>query len=763
MADEGLKEAALYFHKHPRPGKLTVEATKPLATQRDLSLAYSPGVAYACMAIVEDPNEVRNMTARGNLVGVITNGTAVLGLGNIGPLASKPVMEGKAVLFKKFAYIDVFDLEVDELDVDKFCDVVASLEPTFGGINLEDIKAPECFEIEEKLRARMNIPVFHDDQHGTAIIVAAAILSGLRCVDKKLEDIKLVTSGAGAAALACLKLLVSMGVKYENITVTDIDGVVYKGRAAMNPHLEVFAQDTDARTLGEVMDGADVFLGLSAPGVLKQDMVKKMAKDPLVLALANPDPEITPEDVRAVRPDALICTGRSDYPNQVNNVLCFPYIFRGALDVGATTINEEMKIAAVEAIADLAQQEASDIVASAYGGEAPSFGPEYLIPKPFDPRLILEIAPRVARAAMDSGVATMPMEDFDWYHEKLSQFVYRSGQVMRPVVLSAKQDPKRIAFAEGEQDRILRAAQSIVDEGIARPLLIGRRDVIAGKIEELHLRLKPDEDIEIVDMQNDDRLDSFAATYHEMMARRGVAPDRARQIMRNRPTAISSVMVCRGEADAGICGAIGRWRDHLVEVIDVIGPRSGVHRCTALSLLIMPQGPIFILDTHVNPNPSTSDLVEMVGLATTEVRSFGIEPKVALLSHSNFGSSNLESAVRMRESVAALKKAYPNVEIEGEMHADAALSEATRDRAFPGAGLTGAANLLVMPGIDSANISFNLLKTLGRGLSVGPILLGTAYPMHILTSSVTVRGIINMAAVAVVDAQEHHRIRAKKG
>ena len=759
MADD-LKEAALYYHRFPRPGKLAIEATKPLATQRDLSLAYSPGVAAACNAIVDDPSEAWDLTARANLVGVITNGTAVLGLGNIGPLASKPVMEGKAVLFKKFADIDVFDLEVAETDPDRFVEVVAALEPTFGGINLEDIKAPECFEIERKLRARMKIPVFHDDQHGTAITVAAAVLNGLRLVEKRIEDVRVVTSGAGAAAMACLDLLVALGVRPANVTVTDIVGVVWKGRnEQMDPVKERYAVDTPARTLGEVIEGADVFLGLSAPRVLKPEMVARMADRPMVLALANPTPEIMPEEVRAVRPDALIATGRSDYPNQVNNVLCFPYIFRGALDVGATTINEAMKVAAAEAIASLAHQESSDVVAAAYGDQAMSFGPEYLIPKPFDPRLILEIAPAVAKAAMDSGVATRPIDDFAGYRERLGQFVFRSVQVMRPVFQAAKENPKRVVFAEGEEVNVLRAAQTVVDEGLARPILVGRPDIVGPRIEELRLRLEIGRDIDVVDIENDPRHEAYIETYHRIMARRGISPDRARQIMRARPTAVASLMVRRGDADAGICGVIGRYRDHLAEVTDVIGRRRGVAHLAALSLLILPTGLVFLVDTHVTPDPTVEELVEVVLLAAHEVRSFGLEPKVAFLSHSNFGTTEMPSAVKMRDAVAILHKQHPELEVEGEMHADAALSEPIRQRVFPSSKLTGVANLLVMPNLDAANISFNLLKQTGRGLSVGPMLVGTARPMHIVTPSATVRSIVNVTAVAVVDAQQHERAR----
>ncbi|MCR9072136.1 MAG: NADP-dependent malic enzyme [Alphaproteobacteria bacterium] len=756
---EDLKDAALYYHETPVPGKMAVVPTKPMATQRDLSLAYSPGVAYACTAIVEDPSTAARYTGRQNLVGVVTNGTAVLGLGNIGPLASKPVMEGKAALFKKFADIDVFDIEVAELDVDRFVDVVAALEPTFGGINLEDIKAPECFEIERKLRQRMNIPVFHDDQHGTAICVGAAIFNALRLVDKPMETVRLVTSGAGAAAMACLDLLVAMGLKPENVIITDIDGVVYTGREQMNPVIARYATDTPMRSLAEAVAGADIFLGLSVPGVLKPEMVRTMADRPIIMALANPTPEIMPEEAVAVRDDAIIATGRSDYPNQVNNVLCFPFIFRGALDVGATTINEEMKIAAVTAIADLAMQEASDIVATAYSGQELSFGPEYLIPKPFDPRLIMEIAPRVAQAAMDSGVAMRPIEDFDAYRQKLSQFVYRSGQVMRPVFAKAREEPKKVVYAEGEEERVLRAVQSILDEKLAKPILIGRPEVIERRIERFGLRLKVGRDVDVVDPTNDDRYELYWRTYHDLMERRGVSPDRAREVVRTNDTVIAALMMQLGDADAAICGSVGRYWDHLRHVRQVIGPRRGVTELSAVSLLILPQGSYFMVDTHVTPNPSAEALVEMVELAAIEVRAFGLEPKVAFVSHSHFGTSDEPSAQKMREAVAILAAKHPGLEVEGEMHADSAVSETVRNRTFPNSRLTGSANLLVMPTLDSANVAFNLLKSTGQGLSVGPMLVGTAKPMHILTQSVTVRGIINMTAVAVVDAQAHEIAR----
>ncbi len=763
MADD-LREAALYYHRVPKPGKLAIEATKPLMTQRDLSLAYSPGVAFACNAIADDPSQASNLTARGNLVGVVTNGSAVLGLGNIGPLASKPVMEGKAVLFKKFADIDVFDIELAESEPAKIIDIVAALEPTFGGINLEDIKAPECFIIERALRERMNIPVFHDDQHGTAITVAAAVVNGLELVGKKLGDIKLVASGAGAAALACLDLLVSMGLPRGQIIVTDIIGVVHEGRnELMDPYKERYAVDTDARTLGEVIGGADVFLGLSAPGVLKPDMVERMAEAPLVLALANPTPEIMPEEVKAVRADAIVATGRTDYPNQVNNVLCFPYIFRGALDVGATTINEAMKIAAVEAIAHLARQESSDVVAQAYGDEALVFGPEYLIPKPFDPRLILEIAPAVAKAAIATGAATREIEDFDVYRQRLAQFADRSVPVMRPVSLRARNDPKRVVYAEGEEVRVLRAIQTVVDENLARPILVGRPDIIERRIHDLGLRLKPGVDVEIVNPASDPRYDDYWRTYHRLMERRGVSPARAREVMRTRTTSIAAMMVRKRDADAGICGAHGRYTDHLDKIMDIIGKRPGVGVVAAVNLLIMPQGLFFLVDTFVNPNPSVEQIAEMVVLAAHEVRSFGMEPKVALLSSSNFGTRDIEDAGKMADAVALLRERHPEMEVEGEMHADVAISEVVRNRVFPNSRLSGTANLLVMPNLDAANISYNLLKSTGRGLSLGPILVGTARPMHILTASETARGIINMTAVAAVDAQEHEKARQKAG
>jgi malate dehydrogenase (oxaloacetate-decarboxylating)(NADP+) len=758
MLDE-LSKNALDYHRHPVPGKIEIAATKSLITQRDLALAYSPGVAAACEAIVADPGEARNLTVRGNLVAVITNGTAVLGLGAIGPLAAKPVMEGKAVLFKKFAGINVFDIEVNERDPDKLVDVIAALEPTFGGINLEDIKAPECFYVEKKLRERMKIPVFHDDQHGTAIIVGAAVVNGLRVVGKDIAKVKLVSSGAGAAALACLDMLVALGMKMENIWATDIAGVVYSGRKEeMDENKARYARKTDARKLAEVIEGADVFLGLSAGGVLKPEMVKKMAAKPLILALANPVPEILPEQVKAVRDDAIIATGRSDYPNQVNNVLCFPFIFRGALDVGATTINEAMKLAAVNAIADLAHAEQSDIVAQAYGSDQVCFGPEYLIPRPFDPRLIVKIAPAVAKAAMDSGVATDPIKDFPAYIQKLNEFVYHSGLIMKPVFAQAKKDPRRVVFTEGENERVLRAVQVIADEGLARPIVVGRPDVLERRIERYGLRLRAGKDFELVNPQDDPRHRTYWMEYHRLMERRGVSIPYAKLEMRRRLSLIGAMMIHQGEADGMICGMIGTVKGHLGYIDHVIGKRPGVQNYYAMNLLMLPKRTVFICDTYVNDDPTPEQLTEMTMLASEEIRRFGLTPKVALVSHSSFGTSDSPSAAKMRAALEMIRGRMPGLEIEGEMHGDAALSEDVRQMAFPNSRLKGEANLLVMPTLDAANISFNLLKTVGGyGITVGPILLGAAKPVHILTPTATVRRIINMTALAVVDAQEAQR------
>jgi len=754
---EDLKDAALAYHRQPKPGKLEVTATKPLGNQRDLALAYSPGVAAACMAIADDPAEVSSLTARGNLVAVVSNGTAVLGLGAIGPLAAKPVMEGKAVLFKKFAGIDVFDIELDQRDPEMLIEIVAALEPTFGGINLEDIKAPECFEIESRLRERMNIPVFHDDQHGTAIIVGAAIYNGLQLVGKELADVKLVASGAGAAALACLNLLVALGMRRENIWVTDIVGVVHEGRSEqMDPWKARYAQATDARTLADVIDGADIFLGLSAPGVLKPEMVARMADRPIIMALANPIPEIMPEDALKVRPDAIMATGRSDYPNQVNNVLCFPFIFRGALDVGATTINEEMKLACVRALADLATAEPSEIVVKAYGEER-SFGPEYLIPRPFDPRLILEIAPAVAKAAMDSGVATRPIEDFDAYRQRLTEFVFRSGLIMKPVFERAKQDPKRVIYAEGEDDRVLRAIQVALDEGIARPIAVGRPEVIEVRLKRHGLRAVPGKDFEIINPESDPRYNLYWSTYHRLTERMGISPDRARTIVRTNSTVIAALAVHLGDADAMICGVEGRYQRHLDYIRKVIGLAEGVHEYSALSLLILATGTFFLADTYVTPEPDMEEIVEMTVQAAAHLRGFGIVPKIALLSHSDFGGADTPSARKMREAVRILHRDHPDLEVEGEMHGDSALTEDVRARVFPNSRLTGRANLLIMPNLDAAHISYNLVKALGEALPVGPMLIGTAAPAHILTQSVTARGVVNMTAISVVDAQEHSR------
>ena len=755
---EKLRDASLEYHRNPPAGKLAIRATKPLANQYDLSLAYSPGVAAACEAIVEDPLQAPLLTSRGNLVAVVTNGSAVLGLGPIGPLAAKPVMEGKAVLFKKFAGIDVFDLEVNEADPDRLVDIVTSLEPTFGGINLEDIKAPECFIIERKLRERLSIPVFHDDQHGTAIIVAAALVNALRVVEKDLAGIRMVVSGAGAAALSCLGLLTRMGLPLEQIMVTDKHGVVYRGRQEeMDPFKAVYARATTARTLDEVIDGADVFLGLSAPRVLQPAMVARMADKPVVFALANPEPEILPEEVKAARPDAVIATGRSDYPNQVNNVLCFPYIFRGALDVGATTINEDMELAAVHAIADLAMDEPSDIVARAYGGSDLKFGPEYLIPKPFDPRLIVRVAPAVAKAAMDSGVATRPMDDLKVYRQKLLQFIFQTGTLMNPVFDQAKQDPRRVVYAEGEERNILSAVQQVVDEGMARPVLIGRPGVIKKRIRELNLRLKEGRDYETVDINRDDRFFDYWNQYHQLLGRRGISPAEAKTIIRTQGTAIAALMVHRGEVDAMLCGSVGPYVSHLRHVDQIIARQPGVSDIAAVTALVLPSGTFFLCDTHVTPDPPVEKIVETTLLAARTVQRFGIKPRIALLSHSNFGTRNNPSAAKMRQAVHLLHERAPHLVVDGEMHADAALSEELRNRVLPDSRLRGTANLWILPNLDAANIAYNLLKMLGGGVSIGPMLVGTAKPVHIITSAATVRGIVNMTALSVVEAQELER------
>jgi malate dehydrogenase (oxaloacetate-decarboxylating)(NADP+) len=758
MLDD-VKNNALEYHRQPVAGKIEITATKSLITQRDLALAYSPGVAAACEAIVEDPKQARELTVRGNLVAVITNGTAVLGLGNIGPLAAKPVMEGKAVLFKKFAGINVFDIELAERDPDKLVDIIAALEPTFGGINLEDIKAPECFYIEKKLRSRMKIPVFHDDQHGTAIIVGAAVVNGLRVVAKEIGKVKLVVSGAGAAALACLDMLVALGMKMENIWVTDIKGVVYAGRKEeMDDNKARYARKTDARKLTDVIADADVFLGLSAGGVLKKEMVAKMAPRPMILALANPDPEILPADVKAVRDDAIIATGRSDYPNQVNNVLCFPFIFRGALDVGATTINEPMKLAAVKAIADLALAEQSDIVALAYGHQQISFGPEYLIPRPFDPRLIVKIAPAVARAAMDSGVATSPIEDFPAYAQRLNEFVYHSGLIMKPIFTAAKESPRRIVFSEGEDERILRATQVVIDEGIAKPILVGRPSVLERRIERFGLRIKPGVDFEVINPEGDPRYRDYWTEYHRLTQRKGVSESFAKLEMRRRLTLIGAMLIHKGEADGMICGMIGTHAGHLPYIDQVLGRRPGIGNYYAMNLLMLPKRTVFLCDTYVNVDPTAEQLLEMTVLATEEIRRFGLTPKVALVSHSSFGTSDAPSARKMREALALITERLPELEVEGEMQGDSALSEEVRQAAFPHSHLKGEANLLIMPSLDAANISFNLLKTVGgAGITVGPILLGAAKPVHILTPNATVRRIVNMTALAVVDAAESEK------
>jgi malate dehydrogenase (oxaloacetate-decarboxylating)(NADP+) len=752
-----LRIAALEYHQIPRPGKISVTPTKQLLNQRDLALAYSPGVAAPCEEIVKDPAASYKYTARGNLVAVISNGTAVLGLGNIGPLASKPVMEGKGVLFKKFAAIDVFDIEIAENDPDKLVDIIASLEPTFGGVNLEDIKAPECFYIERKLRERMKIPVFHDDQHGTAIIVGAAILNGLKVVGKAINDCKLVVSGAGAAALACLDLLVDLGFPIENIYVTDLAGVVYKGRAElMDPDKERFAQDTPYRSLSEVIPDADIFLGLSAGGVLKPEMVVKMAPNPLILALANPTPEILPEDAKAVRSDAIIATGRSDYPNQVNNVLCFPYMFRGALDCGATTITREMEIAVVHAIAELAHAEQSDIVASAYGISNLSFGPEYLIPMPFDPRLLTKIAPAVAKAAHDGGVASRPIADLQAYAESLEQFVYRSGSFMKPLFQVAKSAPaelKRIVYAEGEEERVLRAVQVVVDENLARPILVGRPAVLEKRIEKFGLRLKRGQHFEVINPDFDENYRDYWQTYFQMTMRKGVSAEYAKLEMRRRHTLIGAMMVHKGDADGMICGTFGTTLVHLHYIDQVLGKRAGAGVYAAMNFVITGERQLALVDTHINENPTAAELAEITVMAAEELERFGIRPRAALLSHSNFGSSNSESAQKMRAALELVRQRAPELEVDGEMHGDSALDSKLRTKSMPQSTLKGDANLLVMPNMDAANISYNLLKTAaGNGIAVGPVLLGCARPVHILTPSATVRRIVNMTALCVVDA-----------
>ncbi|MFP4207958.1 MAG: NADP-dependent malic enzyme [Wenzhouxiangella sp.] len=758
---EKFREQALEYHRHPIPGKISVTPTKALTTARDLALAYSPGVAAASEAIHADPDSVREFTARGNLVAVISNGSAVLGLGNIGPLAAKPVMEGKGVLFKKFAGIDVFDIEINEPDPDKLIDIIASLEPTFGGINLEDIKAPECFHVEEELKRRMNIPVFHDDQHGTAIITAAAMINGLELAGKKIEQIRLVASGAGAAGMACLDLLVTMGLKRENIIVCDRDGVVYTGRDAdMDSRKASYAVETSARTLGEAIDGADVFLGVSAPGVLTVDMVKRMAERPIILALANPVPEIMPDLAREARPDALIATGRSDFPNQVNNVLCFPYIFRGALDVGANAINDEMKMACVHAIAELARMESSDVSAAAYGGEPPRFGPEYLIPQPFDPRLLVQLAPAVARAAMESGAATRPI-DLDDYRERLSQYVFRTGLLMKPVFDAARRDPKRVVFAEGEEETVLRSVQSIVDEGLARPILIGRPSVVDMRIERAGLRIRAGRDFELVNPESDPRFKEYWQTFYQITRRRGVTPDSAKAIVRTRTTVIAALMVYRGEADALICGVVGRYQKKLRYVTEVLGMAPGYTTLGALSVVTNDTGVWFVCDTHVNPDPDIEQLTELTLMAAEKIRMFGITPKVALVSHSTFGSHADPQAAKMRRVRERLCELAPELEVEGEMPADVAMIPEIRERIFPQSRLKGQPNLLIMPDQDSAHIAFHFARVVGRAVSIEPILMGVGRPAHVLTPSASVRRVVNMTAIAVVEAQQFANRQAR--
>jgi len=749
---EDFKQAALDYHRQSPPGKIKVTATKPMLTQRDLALAYSPGVAHACEAIVADPHQASSLTARGNLVAVITNGTAVLGLGNIGPLAGKPVMEGKGVLFQKFAGIDVFDLEIAENDPDKLVDIIASLEPTFGGINLEDIKAPECFEVEAKLRARMKIPVFHDDQHGTAIIVGAAMLNALLVLGKDIATVKLAASGAGAAGIACLDMLVSLGMTPDNISVADKDGVLYAGRPNLDPAIARYARNTDARTLSDIVRGADIFLGLSAGGVLKPEMVQSMVDRPVVFALANPYPEIEPDQVKLVRPSAIIATGRSDFPNQVNNALCFPYIFRGALDVGATTINEEMKRACVQAIAELARREASDL-GSAYSGETPRFGPDYLIPRPFDPRLLISLAPAVAEAAMRSGVATRPLTDVAAYREQLSQFVFRTGLLMKPMFDRARSELKRVVFAEGEEETVLRAVQTVVDEGLARPILIGRPGVIESRVKRLGLRLRAGTDYELTNPDDDPRFNEYWQQYHEIMKRRGVSPPAAKAIVRSRSTVIASLMVKRGEADALLCGIVGKYNGKLKHVVDVIGLDPGVKTLSALSVVITGKGPFFFTDTHVQADPTAEEIAESALQAAYRLRLFGITPKIALISHSNFGSVDSPSARKMAQALALMLERNPRLEADGEMHADAALDPEIRERIFPNSRLTGSANLLVFPNLDAANTAYNLTRAMTDGIGIGPVLMGMAKPAHVLTPSATMRRVVNMTAIAAVEAQ----------
>ena len=762
---EELKQAALEYHRHAPAGKIRITPTKSLLTARDLALAYSPGVAAACEAIVDDPVEADALTARGNLVGVITNGTAVLGLGSIGPLAGKPVMEGKAVLFRKFAGIDVFDIEIDERDPDKLVEIIASLEPTFGGINLEDIKAPECFHVERKLRERMNIPVFHDDQHGTAIIVGAAVTNALIVVGKKIGEVKVAASGAGAAGIACLDMLVRLGVKPENILVSDKDGVLYQGRPGLGPNLERYARNTKARTLADIVKGADVFLGVSAGGVLTRGMVATMARRPVILALANPTPEITPEEARAAKPDCLIATGRSDYPNQVNNALCFPYIFRGALDVGATGINEAMTVACVHAIAQLARREASDVAQRAYGGQVPHFGADYLIPRPFDPRLLVQVAPAVAKAAMESGVATRPLTDMRAYTEKLTQFVFRTGLAMKPVFERARAKPMRVAYADGEEETILRAVQVLVDEALVKPILIGRPDVIARRIERIGLRLEAGRDFELVNLHSDPRFDAYWQHYFELMQRRGVTPSLAKSVVRSRSTVVAALMVARGDADALICGTVGRYQRKAEYIRDIIGLDHGVATLSSMAAVANDKGLTFFLDTHMQHDPSPEQIAEATLQAVLRLKLLGVEPHVALIAASNFGTRNTPTARKMQEVLRLLRERDPGLEVEGEMQADVALDPELRARVFPNSRLTGRANVFVFPNLAAANSAFNITRSMSDGVVIGPILMGVAKPAHVLTPQATVRRVVNMSAIACVEAQiraPHARVVKRK-